>query len=83
MHQLSPPDILDQLRLEERHFACAPDAFFQAWKRVPKSPTPNGSAMAPANAFNAPAASGTCAPTCCGSTAAWICNGARSSPICY
>ncbi|MFJ5483767.1 hypothetical protein [Pectobacterium actinidiae] len=33
MHQLLPPDILDQLRLEERHFACAPDAFFQAWKR--------------------------------------------------
>ncbi|HDR2971913.1 TPA: hypothetical protein QCK67_005010, partial [Pseudomonas aeruginosa] len=33
MSQLLPSDIVDQLSREERHFVCAPGAFFQAWKR--------------------------------------------------
>ena len=28
-----PQDVFDQLALEQRHFAAAPRAFFQAWKR--------------------------------------------------
>lgn len=33
MNQLLPDDVVDQIMREERHFARAPDAFFQAWKR--------------------------------------------------
>lgn len=33
MNQLLPADVVDQIMREERHFASAPDAFFQAWKR--------------------------------------------------
>ncbi|MBJ7223599.1 MULTISPECIES: hypothetical protein [unclassified Brenneria] len=33
MNQLLPPEIVDQLVREQRHFACAPQAFFLAWKR--------------------------------------------------
>ncbi|EKB4873195.1 TPA: hypothetical protein I8Y00_001853 [Citrobacter farmeri] len=33
MNQLLPPEVVEQIVREERHFACAPDAFFQAWKR--------------------------------------------------
>ena len=33
MNQLLPADVVDQIMREERHFARAPDAFFQAWKR--------------------------------------------------
>jgi len=33
MNQPMPQDVIDQLVRERRHFACASDAFFQAWKR--------------------------------------------------
>lgn len=33
MHPLLPPEVVEQIEREERHFAAAPDAFFQAWKR--------------------------------------------------
>lgn len=33
MNQSLPRDLLDQIALEERHFAKAPQAFFDAWKR--------------------------------------------------
>lgn len=33
MHQLLPVEIVEQIAREERHFAAAPAAFFQAWKR--------------------------------------------------
>lgn len=33
MNYLLPHYLVDQLTREERHFACAPEAFFQAWKR--------------------------------------------------
>jgi hypothetical protein len=33
MHSSLPQKLLDQLALEERHFAEAPQAFFEAWKR--------------------------------------------------
>lgn len=33
MNQPLPQDLLDQLALEERHFAKAPHAFFEAWQR--------------------------------------------------
>ncbi|RZS31601.1 hypothetical protein [Corticibacter populi] len=28
-----PPEVIDQIAMEDRHFAAAPEAFFQAWKR--------------------------------------------------
>ena len=33
MRQLLPSDIVEPLAREERHFAAAPKAFLQAWKR--------------------------------------------------
>ncbi|WP_313024532.1 hypothetical protein [Pseudomonas lopnurensis] len=33
MSQSLPPELLDQLALEDLHFAQAPEAFFKAWKR--------------------------------------------------
>ncbi|MBV2205756.1 MAG: hypothetical protein KUL87_10070 [Pseudomonas sp.] len=33
MNQPLPVEIVDLLAREQRHFACAPTAFFQAWKR--------------------------------------------------
>lgn len=33
MNEFLPEDALDQIALEERHFAEAPQAFFEAWKR--------------------------------------------------
>ncbi len=33
MNQLLPQKVIDQIAQEQRHFAAAPDAFFQAWKR--------------------------------------------------
>lgn len=33
MNQLLQADVVDQIMREERHFASASDAFFQAWKR--------------------------------------------------
>jgi len=33
MNQSLPSDVLDQIALEQRHFADAPQAFFEAWKR--------------------------------------------------
>ncbi|HNG81903.1 MAG TPA: hypothetical protein PLW24_20705, partial [Burkholderiaceae bacterium] len=33
MNQSLPQDVLDQIAAEERHFADAPRAFFEAWKR--------------------------------------------------
>lgn len=33
MSQLLPVEVIDLLAREQRHFACAPTAFFQAWKR--------------------------------------------------
>jgi len=33
MSQLLPPEVVDQFAKEQRHFAVAPQAFFEAWKR--------------------------------------------------
>ncbi|MFW2928954.1 hypothetical protein [Pseudomonas aeruginosa] len=33
MNQLLPVEVVDQIVREERHFAAAPETFFQAWKR--------------------------------------------------
>ncbi len=33
MNRSLPQDALDQIAVEERHFAEAPQAFFEAWKR--------------------------------------------------
>lgn len=33
MNQSFPQDVLDLIAREDRHFAQAPEAFFQAWKR--------------------------------------------------
>jgi len=33
MNHSLPQDVLDQIAAEERHFADAPRAFFEAWKR--------------------------------------------------
>lgn len=33
MSQLMPAESVDLLAREQRHFVCAPTAFFQAWKR--------------------------------------------------
>lgn len=33
MNQPLPQDLIDQIAMEERHFAKAPQAFFEAWKR--------------------------------------------------
>ncbi|EMV8748361.1 TPA: hypothetical protein PXD14_000412 [Pseudomonas aeruginosa] len=33
MNQLLPPEVVEQIAQEQRHFAVAPDAFFKAWKR--------------------------------------------------
>ena len=33
MNQSLPQDVLDQIAVEERHFAEAPHAFFEAWIR--------------------------------------------------
>ena len=33
MNRSLPQDVLDQIAVEERHFAEAPQAFFKAWKR--------------------------------------------------
>ena len=32
MNRSLPQDVLDQIAVEERHFAEAPQAFFEAWK---------------------------------------------------
>lgn len=33
MNRALPQEVLDQIELEHRHFAAAPQAFFEAWKR--------------------------------------------------
>ena len=33
MNQLLPQEVVDQIMREEQHFAAAPQAFFDAWKR--------------------------------------------------
>lgn len=33
MNPLFPPEVIDQIAREQRHFAAAPQAFFEAWKR--------------------------------------------------
>ena len=33
MNRALPQEVLDQIELEHQHFAAAPQAFFQAWKR--------------------------------------------------
>lgn len=33
MSQLLPKEVVNQIAQEQRHFAAAPDAFLQAWKR--------------------------------------------------
>ncbi|MDH5857612.1 hypothetical protein [Lampropedia aestuarii] len=33
MNQLLPQGVVDQIMREEQHFAAAPQAFFEAWKR--------------------------------------------------
>lgn len=33
MNRSLPQDVLDQIAVEERHFADAPQAFFEAWRR--------------------------------------------------
>ncbi|ELY3880577.1 hypothetical protein ACSETR_03820 [Pseudomonas aeruginosa] len=33
MNQLLPKEVVDQIMREEQHFAAAPQAFFEAWKR--------------------------------------------------
>ncbi len=33
MNQHLPREVVDQIAREKQHFAAAPDAFFQAWKR--------------------------------------------------
>src|SRR3546814_2080830 len=33
MNQLLPREVVDQIMREEQHFAAAPQAFFEAWKR--------------------------------------------------
>nr|WP_067285897.1 hypothetical protein [Marinobacterium profundum] len=33
MHHPLPRDVIDRIAKEEQHFAHAPEAFFQAWKR--------------------------------------------------
>ncbi len=33
MNQLLPQERRDQIMREEQHFAAAPQAFFEAWKR--------------------------------------------------
>ena len=33
MNQLLPQEVVDQITREEQHFAAAPQAFFEAWKR--------------------------------------------------
>ncbi|WP_372166036.1 hypothetical protein [Xanthomonas axonopodis] len=33
MNSTLPPEIVEQLVQEQRHFTAAPEAFFQAWKR--------------------------------------------------
>ena len=33
MNQLLPQEVVDQIVREERHFATAPQVFFEAWKR--------------------------------------------------
>ena len=38
MNQLLPQEVVDQIMREEQHFAAAPQAFFEAWKRGPRRP---------------------------------------------
>ena len=33
MNRALPQEVLDQIELEHQHFAAAPQAFFEAWKR--------------------------------------------------
>lgn len=33
MNQPLPQELIDQIAMEERHFATAPQAFFEAWKQ--------------------------------------------------
>ena len=33
MHHPLPRDVIDRIAKEEQHFARAPEAFFQAWRR--------------------------------------------------
>lgn len=33
MNRTLPQEVLDQIELEHQHFAAAPRAFFEAWKR--------------------------------------------------
>jgi len=33
MNRALPQEVLDQIKLENQHFAAAPQAFFEAWKR--------------------------------------------------
>lgn len=33
MNRALPQEVLDQIELENQHFAAAPQAFFEAWKR--------------------------------------------------
>lgn len=33
MNQLLPQEVVDQIMREEQHFAAAPQAFFEVWKR--------------------------------------------------
>lgn len=70
MSQL-PLEVAEQIAQERRHFAAAPDAFFQAWKRGVQIAGPGGLAMAPRRVLTRRATNGTCAPMCRESAKPW------------
>lgn len=82
MNQSLSQDVFDQIAAEERHFAEAPRAFLEAWKRGAEIAGPEWFGDGTPKACSAPPASGICAPRCCCSTTPWMSSAAASACSC-
>jgi hypothetical protein len=65
MNQLLPQEVVDQIMREEQHFAAAPQAFFEVWKRGVEIAGPQWFGDGTREGLNQARASGICVPTCC------------------
>ena len=92
MNQLLPQEVVDQIMREEQHFAAAPQAFFEVWKRGVEIAGPQwfgdgtreglNQAKSTTRARAVPCSSAATSKDCQTSMVS-ICNAARSSPICW
>ena len=82
MNQSLPQDVLDQIAAEERHFAEAPQAFFEAWKRGAEIAGPEWFGDGTPEGLQRATSKWDLRPKGCCSTTPWMSSAAASACSC-